>query len=144
MVQRQICLAAMLVVGIAQITVAQNLPSAEDQTGAPNAKKPVKQDPAATAAQQQSGISEVQARSVLQQQGYASVTTLQAQPNSIWVWQADAMKNGRHVRLGIDYRGNVAELGGPAQPCAMPGMSSGVAGFGVGSRLSEATGCAGR
>src|SRR6266550_7872127 len=100
-------------------------------------KKPVQQDPAVSAAQRQSGLSEVQARNLLQQQGYASLGTLEAQPNSIWVWQADAVKNGRRVRLGIDHRGNVLELGGSARPCAFPGMSSGVGGLGVGTRLSE-------
>jgi hypothetical protein len=125
-----------------------NTPFNEEQTAAPPAssrqRKRVQQDPAATAAQQQSGLSEVQARGALQQQGYASVGTLEAQPNSVWVWQADAMKNGRRVRLGIDHRGNVLELGGSAAPCALPGMSSGVGGFGVGTRLSETTGCSGR
>jgi hypothetical protein len=126
----------------------QNAPLSQEQTGAPQAssreKKPVQQDPAVSAAQRQSGLSEVQARSLLQQQGYASVSTLEAQPNSVWVWQADAMKNGRRVRLGIDHRGNLLELGGSATPCTLPGLSPTVGGLGVGTRLSEATSCSGR
>jgi len=126
----------------------QNAPLNEDQTGAPQAssrqKKPMQQDPGTSAAQRQSGFSEVQARSALQQQGYASVSTLEAQPNSVWVWQADAMKNGKRVRLGIDHRGNLLELGASATPCALPGLSPNVGGFGVGTRLSEASRCSGR
>jgi hypothetical protein len=126
----------------------RNAPLTDEHTGAPQAssrqKKPGQQDPAATAAQQQTGLSEVQARSLLQQQGYASVGTLEAQPNSVWVWQADAMKNGKRVRLGIDHRGNLLELGASATPCALPGLSPNVGGFGVGTRLSEATQCSGR
>ena len=132
----------------AESTSEQAVPSTQQSTSAPTTmsreKKAAAQDPVAAAAQRQSGLSEAQARSLLQQQGYASVNTLQPQPNSLWVWQADAMKNGRPVRLGIDYRGNVLELGATATPCALPGMSPTVGGFGVGARLSEASRCAGR
>ena len=120
------------------------VPSAAAPTAVGQANKPATQDAPANSAQRQSGLSEVQARSLLQQQGYISVNTLQPQPNSVWVWQADAMKNGRHVRLGIDYRGNVLELGATATPCNLPGMSPTVGGFGVGARLSEASRCSGR
>jgi hypothetical protein len=117
-------------------------------TAAPTAigqeKTPASQDPRAAAAQHQSGLSEPQARGLLQQRGYNSVNTLQPQPNSIWVWQADALKNGRPVRLGIDYRGNVLELGATATPCTLPGRSPTTGGFGVGARLSEASRCSGR
>ena len=117
-------------------------------TGAPTAigqeKTPASQDPRAAAAQHQSGLSEPQARGLLQQRGYNSVNTLQPQPNSIWVWQADALKNGRPVRLGIDYRGNVLELGATATPCTLPGRSPTTGRFGVGARLSEASRCSGR
>jgi len=117
-------------------------------TAAPTAigqeKTPASQDPRAAAAQHQSGLSEPQARGLLQQRGYNSVSTLQPEPNSIWVWQADALKNGRPVRLGIDYRGNVLELGVTATPCTLPGMSPTTGGFGVGARLSEASRCSGR
>lgn len=107
-------------------------------------KETTPRDPAVVAAQRQSGLTEVQARSLLQQQGYASVNTLRAQPNSIWVWQADVIKNGRPIRLGIDYRGNVLELGATAAPCNLPGLSPTTGGFGVGARLSDASRCSGR
>ena len=112
-------------------------------TAAPTATGQEK-TPRAAAAQHQSGLSEAQARGLLQQRGYNSVNTLQPQPNSIWVWQADALKNGRPVRLGIDYRGNVLELGATATPCTLPGRSPTTGGFGVGARLSEASRCSGR
>jgi len=122
----------------------QPVASAAAPTAVGQANKPATQDALANSAQRQSGLSEVQARSLLQQQGYISVNTLRPQPNSVWVWQADAMKNGRHVRLGIDYRGNVLELGATATPCNLPGMSPTVGGFGAGARLSEASRCSGR
>jgi hypothetical protein len=97
------------------------------------------------ASQRQSGLNQAQATSLMRQQGYARIGELRAEPNSIWVWQADAMKNGRRVRLGIDYRGNLLEISsGQAQPCTTPGVGFGAGAMGVGSRLSEATRCSGR
>ena len=107
-------------------------------------KKPTPQDPATTSVQRQSGLSESQARSLLQQKGYTSLVGLEAQPNSVWVWQADAMKNGRRLRLGIDYRGNVLELGASTAPCPLPGMNPNIGGVGIGTRLSDANRCTGR
>jgi hypothetical protein len=128
----------------AENTLERAMPSTAAPTAMGQEKTPASQDPRAAAAQHQSGLSETQARGLLQQRGYNGVNTLQAQPNSIWVWQADALKNGRPVRLGIDYRGNVLELGATATPCTSPGMSPTTGGFGVGARLSEASRCSGR
>src|SRR5258708_13821877 len=112
-------------------------------TAATPAKKPAK-NPAETAAQRQSGLTDAQARTLLQQEGYTGISNLRAEPNSIWVWQADAMKDGRRVRLGADYRGNLLELSGGARPCAAPGGGVGP-GFGrPGARLSDATRCSGQ
>jgi len=128
----------------AENTLERAMPSTAAPTAMGQEKTPASQDPRAAAAQHQSGLSETQARGLLQQRGYNGVNTLQAEPNSIWVWQADALKNGRPVRLGIDYRGNVLELGATATPCNLPGMSPTTGGFGVGARLSEASRCSGR
>jgi hypothetical protein len=128
----------------AENTSERAIPSTAAPTALGQEKMPASQDPRAAAAQHQSGLSESQARGLLQQRGYNSVSTLQPQPNSIWVWQADALKNGRPVRLGIDYRGNVLELGATATPCTLPGRSPTTGGFGVGARLSEASRCSGR
>ena len=76
--------------------------------------------PAETSAQRQSGLSDADARSLLQQQGYAGVTELRAEPNSVWVWQADATKNGRRVRLGIDHRGNLLDWALLPSPAHLP------------------------
>src|SRR5215472_6139289 len=67
--------------------------------------------PGETAATRQSGLSNVEARSISEQQGYTRIGEMHAEPSSIWVWQADAIKDGRRVRIGIDYRGNLLELG---------------------------------
>ena len=108
-------------------------------------KSPGQKDPAATAAQQQSGLSQTQAQALLQERGYNRVSGMRPQPNALWVWQADAMQNGRPVRLGIDYRGNVLEIpGGAAQPCAVPGVRLGNGSFGPGAALSGVTACSGR
>jgi hypothetical protein len=149
MAQRQLYLAAMLLLGYPILAVAQSVVPPDYPKAAPTSpsarKSPAQNNPAAVAAQRQSGLSQEQASGLLQRQGYAGISDLRADPNSVWVWQADALKNGRRVRLGIDYRGNVLEISsGLTRPCAAPGIRSGVGGFGVGAGLSEATACGGR
>jgi len=101
-----------------------------------------KSDPNSAAAQQQSGLSQPQATSLMTSQGYTRIGDVHADPNSIWVWQADAMKNGRPVRLGIDHKGTLVETSsGLARPCTQPGAGFATGSIGVGARLSEATSC---
>jgi hypothetical protein len=78
-------------------------------TATPRRKKSAV-NPADIAAQEQSGLSNADVSSLLRERGYTGVNDLHADPNSIWVWQGDAMKNGRRVRLGVDSRGNLLEL----------------------------------
>lgn len=52
-------------------------------------------------------FTEGQARSRIEDHGYTNVSKLHKDQNSIW--QAEAMKDGRQVRVGLDYRGNVVE-----------------------------------
>jgi len=101
--------------------------------------------PQQRASQQQSGLTEAQVRALLQSKGYGQIVSVEADPNSLWVWQADALKDGRPVRIGIDYRGDVLQLsGGQAQPCTQPGVQLGpVGGLGVGSHLAQADSCSG-
>jgi hypothetical protein len=102
-------------------------------------------DPNKAAAMRQSGLNQGGATSLITTQGYTRVGEVQADPNSIWVWQADAMKNGRPVRLGINNRGTLVEIsGGQTQPCATPGAGFGAGPMGVGSRLAEAANCSAR
>jgi hypothetical protein len=99
-------------------------------------------DPAMAAAQRQSGLNQADATSLMRIQGYTQLGDVRADPNSIWVWQADAMKNGRRVQLGIDYHGNLSDLSaGQTQPCVTPGVGLGAGPMGVGSRLSGVAGC---
>jgi hypothetical protein len=101
--------------------------------------------PAEAAAQRRSGLSENQVRSLLVDKGYTRLNSVEADPNSAWVWQADATKDGRKVRVGVDYRGNVLVISPTAsQPCTSPGVNLGVGGLGVGARLSTASSCANR
>jgi hypothetical protein len=99
-------------------------------------------DPLAEEARRQSGIDQEQARDLLLNGGFNGISDLRAQPNSVWVWQADGLKDGRPVRVGIDYRGNILVLSPNAgAPCASPGIGAGVGALGVGPSLSEATSC---
>jgi hypothetical protein len=102
-------------------------------------------DPHEAAAQQQSGLGQAEATSLITSRGYTRVGEVLADPNSVWVWQADAVKNGRPVHLGIDHRGNLLETPtGLARPCTQLGAGFATGSIGVGSRLSEATSCASR
>jgi hypothetical protein len=100
-----------------------------------------KLDQNAATARQQSGLNQTEATDLMTDKGYSRVGEVHADPNSIWVWQADAMKNGRRVRLGIDNRGNLLELGTTATPCTIPGTNPMVGGLGVGARLSGTAAC---
>ena len=52
-------------------------------------------------------FTENQARRRIEDHGYTGVGKLHKDQNSIW--QAEATKDGRRVRVGLDYRGNVVE-----------------------------------
>ena len=52
-------------------------------------------------------FTEGQARRRIEDRGYTNVGQLHKDHNSIW--QAEATKDGRQVRVGVDFRGNVVE-----------------------------------
>jgi protein CpxP len=52
-------------------------------------------------------FTEGQARHRIEDRGYTNVDQLHKDQNSIW--QAEATKDGRRVRVGVDFRGNVVE-----------------------------------
>ena len=52
-------------------------------------------------------FTEGQARRRIEDRGYTNVDQLHKDQNSIW--QAEATKDGRRVRVGVDFRGNVVE-----------------------------------
>jgi len=101
-------------------------------------------NPAVGVAEQQSGLNSEDVTTLLRQRGYTGINDLHADPNSIWVWQADGMKNGQRVRLGIDNHGKLLELGASTQPCTSPGAGFGAGPLGTGARISEANRCSGR
>src|SRR5215472_306427 len=83
-------------------------------------------DPAMAAAQRQSSLNQADATSMMRTQGYTQLGEVRADPNSNWLWQADAMKNGRRVRLGIDNHGNLSDISaGQTQPCTTTGVGLG-------------------
>src|ERR1044071_7212895 len=49
-------------------------------------------DPVDAAAQQRSGLSNADVSNFLGERGYTGENYLRADPNSLWVWKADAMK----------------------------------------------------
>lgn len=52
-------------------------------------------------------FTEGQARRRIEDRGYTNVGELRKDQSSIW--QAEAMKDGRRVRVGLDFHGNVVE-----------------------------------
>jgi hypothetical protein len=102
--------------------------------------------PQESAAQRQSGLDETQAKTLLEEKGYRHVGKVEPDPNSLWVWQAEVMKDGRPTRVGIDYRGNVLDLSSTqARPCTQPGVRPGaIGGLGVGSQLMQSDSCSAR
>ena len=52
-------------------------------------------------------FTEGQARRRIEDRGYTNVDQMHKDQNSIW--QAEATKDGRRVRVGVDFRGNVVE-----------------------------------
>jgi hypothetical protein len=100
-------------------------------------------NPAAAAAQQQSGLSANQVETLLLSKGYTKLNDIRADPNSVWVWQADGLnKDGHPVRIGVDYRGQALVIAPtPNLPCTTPGADFGVSSFGVGARLSATSSC---
>jgi hypothetical protein len=115
-------------------------PTTRYPSSPPPAERPV--NPAEAAARQQSGLDKAEVQTLLRSEGYSRLGAIEADPNSVWVWQADAMKDGRRVRVGIDYRGNVLVISPEAnRPCTAPGVNYGVGGLGVGAELSAASAC---
>jgi hypothetical protein len=99
----------------------------------------------AEASRQLSGLSEAQAQDLLREKGYNRIIHVRPEPSSAWVWQADAIKNGRRVTLGIDYRGNVVETRtNPSRPCTSVAARPGAIGGFSGSRLAQADACSER
>src|SRR5438874_12024674 len=124
---------------LSYLSTSLNYPSSESRL------RTQKIDPKSVAAQRLSGLNQAEATSLITTHGYTRVGEVQADPNSIWLWQADAMKNGRRVHLGVNNRGNLLETSsGQPQPCKTPGVGIGAGPMGVGSRLSEATNCSAR
>ena len=111
-----IALAAALIFGSGGWAMAQsttpNTTNASPQTS-PAAGRPGGPDATATRAGTsglESGansFTEGQARRRIEDHGYTSLGGLHKDQNSIW--QAEAMKDGRRVRVGLDFRGNVLE-----------------------------------
>jgi hypothetical protein len=84
----------------------------------------------------------VQAENLINGQNYHREDELHAEPTLIRMSQADAMKNGRRVRLGIDFRANLEIANGFPPSCTQPGISAGGGSLAVGTRLWGTRSCA--
>ena len=108
---KQTVFAAALLLGSAGLAMAQS--TAPSTTTAPSAGTSANPNANATGAGNDAlepganSFTEGQARSRIEDRGYTNVGQLHKDQNSIW--QAEAMKDGRRVRLGVDFRGNVVE-----------------------------------
>ena len=112
---KQTVLAAALLLGTAGLAIAQSTapstttanptsPSVGTSTN-PNAKA----TGAGNAALEPgaNSFTEGQARRRIEDRGFTNVDQLHKDKNSIW--QAEATKDGRRVRVGLDFHGNVVE-----------------------------------
>jgi hypothetical protein len=108
---KQTVLAAALLLGTAGLAMAQS--TAPNTNAAPSAGTSANPNANGTGAGNASlekganSFTEGQARRRIEDRGYTNVDQLHKDQNSIW--QAEATKDGRRVRVGVDFRGNVAE-----------------------------------
>ena len=108
---KQTVLAAALLLGSAAWAMAQS--TAPSTNATPSAGTSANPNANATGAGNASlerganSFTEGQARRRIEDRGYSNVDQLHKDQNSIW--QAEAMKDGRRVRVGVDFRGNVVE-----------------------------------
>jgi putative membrane protein len=112
---KQTALAAALLLGSASLAMAQTAApgtTAGDHTS-PSVGTSTNPNPNATRAGNAAlepganSFTEGQARRRIEDRGYSNVDQLHKDQNSIW--QAEATKEGRRVRVGVDFRGNVVE-----------------------------------
>jgi hypothetical protein len=108
---KQTVFAAALLLGSAGLAMAQS--TAPNTNAAPSAG--TSSNPHSNAARTgnaalepgANSFTEGQARRRIEDRGYSNVDQLHKDQNSIW--QAEATKDGRRVRVGVDFRGNVVE-----------------------------------
>jgi putative membrane protein len=108
---KQTVFAAALLLGSAGLAMAQS--TAPNTNAAPSAG--TSSNPHSNAARTgnaalepgANSFTEGQARRRIEDRGYSHVDQLHKDQNSIW--QAEATKDDRRVRVGIDFRGNVVE-----------------------------------
>jgi putative membrane protein len=107
--------AAALLLGSAGLAMAQSTPPTTTPGNHPSPSAGTSTNPNANATSAgnaalepgANSFTEGQARRRIEDRGYSNVDQLHKDQNSIW--QAEAMKDGRRVRVGVDFRGNVVE-----------------------------------
>ena len=112
---KQTVLAAALLLGSAGFALAQNTAPGTSTRNQPAPYTGTSANPNANATGDgnaalepgANSFTEGQARRRIEDRGYSNVDQLHKDQNSIW--QAEAMKDGRRVRVGVDFRGNVVE-----------------------------------
>ena len=112
---KQTVFAAGFLLGSAGLAMAQSTRRARPQVITPRPRVGTSANPNANATgagnaaleRGANSFTEGQARRRIEDRGYTNVDQLHKDQNSIW--QAEAMKDGRPVRVGVDFRGNVVE-----------------------------------
>jgi hypothetical protein len=100
-------LAAALVGASALTSVAQTTPAPSADATTPAVATPDAKNPAAPVAGANS-FTEAQAQDRLEKAGYATLTGLTLDDKGIW--QASAMKDGKPVKVSLDYQGNIVGM----------------------------------
>jgi putative membrane protein len=112
---RQTVFAAALLLGSAGLAMAQSAPPTATTGNHTSPSVGTSTNPNANATGDgnaalepgANSFTEGQARRRIEDRGYTNVDQMHKDQNSIW--QAEATKDGRRVRVGVDFHGNVAE-----------------------------------
>lgn len=104
---KNMILAAALVGASPLGAVAQTTPVPSTDGNTPAVSTPDTKNPAAPAAGANS-FTEAQAKDRMEKAGYTALTDLKVDDKG--VWQASATKDGKPVKVSLDYQGNIVAM----------------------------------
>jgi hypothetical protein len=100
-------LAAALVAASAMMAAAQTTPAPSTEGKMPAVATPNTKNPTAPV-EGANSFTEAQAKDRIEQGGYSGVTGLKLDGKG--VWQASATKDGKPVKVSLDYQGNIVAM----------------------------------
>jgi hypothetical protein len=104
---KKIILAAALIGASALTAFAQTTPAPSTDGNTPAVATPDTKNPTAPVAGANS-FTEAQAKDRIEKAGYTGVTGLKLDDKG--VWQASATKDGKPVKVSLDYQGNIVAM----------------------------------